>query len=170
MGTQRRNKKGQFISAAKNKWTIKGDVARCHSNGRILFFTDAQYADLLKMYNWFPYANGYCGTRIMGNVVGVHQFLMGIPKGALIDHINRNKKDNRLCNLRVADKSLNAFNTGIRKNNSSGATGVRYRKDTKRWTAEIKKNYKKISLGCYETKEEAIQARRKAERELYGDK
>ena len=81
----------------------------------------------------------------------------------IVDHINRNKRDNRRENLRLANKSLNAFNSKIYKNNKSGVTGVYFRKDTKKWTAEIKVNYRKICLGCYETKEEAINARKKAE-------
>jgi hypothetical protein len=91
-------------------------------------------------------------------------------KSKVIDHINRNKKDNRLCNLRICDKSINAFNIGIKSNNTSGVTGVWFRKDTKKWVAEIKKNYKKISLGCYEKKEDAIKARKEAEIKIGGFK
>lgn len=56
-----------------------------------------------------------------------------------------------------------------RKNNKSGRTGVMFRNDTKKWTAEITIGYEKIKLGCYDKKEEAIKAREEAERLYYGD-
>lgn len=164
-----RNKDGTFAKHTQNSWKVNGDVAECYLNGELLFFTDAKNIEELKKHSWFKYANGYYGTLIQKKQIGVHQLLKGIHKGKVIDHINRNKKDNRLCNLRIVDKSQNAFNTDLRINNSSGVTGVRYRKDTNRWTAEIKKHGKKHCLGCFATIEEATEARRKAEILYYGD-
>ena len=106
-------------------------------------------------------------SQINGKSILLHRFLKNPSNNEVVDHINRNKKDNRLCNLRNTNKSINAFNSKLNQNNSSGYTGVYYRKDTRKWVAEIKKNYKKISLGNFNKKEDAINARKKAEEEYY---
>lgn len=83
------------------------------------------------------------------------------PKGQ-IDHINGIKSDNRIENLRCVNHGENMKNKRMRKNNSSGFTGVYFRKDNNRWTAEISVKNKKKKLGCYENLEDAIEARKKA--------
>lgn len=72
-------------------------------------------------------------------------------------------------NCRWADKSLQAYNQRLRRTNTSGYTGVKFRGDTNKWQAIITKNYKNISLGCYDTLEEALRARVKGEEEYYGE-
>ena len=68
-----------------------------------------------------------------------------------------------------SNKNQLVFPKRKRKNNKSGRTGVMFRNDTKKWTAEITVGYEKIKLGCYDKKEEAIKAREEAERLYYGD-
>ena len=131
--------------------------------GKLLFFTDLNLAETVRCYNWCKSADGYAATRIDNQQVPAHRFLIGAKQGDIIDHKNRNKKDNRLCNLRKCTKSENALNSKIREDNTSGHTGVWYRKDTKKWVAEIKLNYKKISLGCYDIKKDAVSARKQFE-------
>ncbi len=77
----------------------------------------------------------------------------------VLDHINRNGQDNRLANLRECSKIDNARNCSVAKNNKTGATGVLPHKG--RWRAQI-------SLGTFDTFEEAVAARRKAEIDIYG--
>lgn len=80
-----------------------------------------------------------------------------------IDHIDHNTLNNQKSNLRICSNADNIRNGKLRVNNKSGYTGVRYRKDRKKWYAYIKVNYKNITLGTYKTKEEAINARKEAE-------
>lgn len=54
----------------------------------------------------------------------LHREVIGAKRGQEVDHINGNKLDNRLCNLRFCDRSQNIRNTPKRKSNSSGFTGV----------------------------------------------
>lgn len=82
-----------------------------------------------------------------------------VKPGNVIDHINRNGLDNRLSNLREVTPSQNARNSSVAKNNKSGVTGVRKHGD--RWITHI-------SLGIYDTLEEAAAVRRKAELDIYG--
>lgn len=163
----RRKQNGQFERNTV-KWQTKGNIAYCYVNGIMQFFTDRENINLFDGRQITKMADGYSATMDNGKMVLVHRFITGAPDGVLVDHINRDKKDNRKENLRFADKSLNAFNTGLRSNNTSGCTGVSFRKDTGKWTAEIKVYYKNHSLGCFKTKEEAIKARKKAEVEFFG--
>lgn len=156
---------GRFLKN-DNTWRTRGGIAECYLNDELLFFTDDER---VLEYSWAKSANGYASTTINGKQILLHRFISNPKEDELVDHINRNKKDNRKCNLRNTDKSINAFNSKMRCTNNSGVTGVWYRKDTNKWCAEIKKNYKKIALGCYETIEEATEARRKAEEVYYAN-
>ncbi len=85
----------------------------------------------------------------------------------LVDHINQNPSDNSKDNLRDASKKLNAINTGMFSNNTSGYKGVSWHAN--RWTAQIKNNGKKIHLGCFVDIQDAVSARLKAEGVLWND-
>jgi hypothetical protein len=87
-----------------------------------------------------------------------------------IDHINRDRSDNRLVNLRLASVSDNACNGVIRSTNTSGFRGVSLdkRKTKKKWIAQIVKDGKQYGLGYFATKEEAYDAYREAARKLHG--
>lgn len=87
----------------------------------------------------------------------------------VVDHINRDIHDNRLCNLRVVNRRQNTLNGSISKNNNSGIIGVSFRKDKNKWRAYINDNYKQINLGHYSNIEDAIKARLLAEKTMYGD-
>ena len=152
-----RDELGRFVRN-ENKYVFKGDIVECYHKGEKIFIISAEDYDLVKEQHWYLGQNGY----IYSSEGLLHRYIMKPPSGYIVDHINRNKRDNRRENLRLANKSLNAFNSKIYKNNKTGVTGVYFRKDTKKWTAEIKVNYRKICLGCYETKEEAINVRTKA--------
>lgn len=160
---KRRDKTGRFTNNDIS-WQIIGDVAFCYSNGKALFFTDSFNVALFKGFTISKLADGYSCVYRNGERISVHRFLSCPRPDEVVDHINQNKMDNRLCNLRNTNKSVNSFNSKMHSNNRSGVRGVHFRKDTNRWSAEIKVNGKKIMLGCYGTKEEAAQARKEGER------
>ncbi|AIX48826.1 hypothetical protein PSNIH1_00390 [Pantoea sp. PSNIH1] len=72
-----------------------------------------------------------------------------------IDHINRNKQDNSIDNLRDVSASQNLFNRGSMSNNTSGINGVGYCKTTKKWCSYFGRK----RIGRFGTMEEAIQSR-----------
>lgn len=84
-----------------------------------------------------------------------------------IDHINGLKADNRWGNLRDATATENNRNKCIHRNNTSGFTGVWFRKNRNRWVAEISNNSKVIRLGSFNNIDDAIKARKEGEK-IYG--
>ena len=77
-----------------------------------------------------------------------------------LDHINHDKTDNRISNLRIVDRAENMKNVKLRSNNTSGTVGIRYVKRDNIWMARIQVKGKQIYIGSYKTEIEAIDARR----------
>jgi hypothetical protein len=86
-----------------------------------------------------------------------------------LDHINLDKDDNRIANLRAATPSQNMCNRPIFKNNTSGAKGVYYHKRDGRWYASIRVNNKSIHLGSFLTRTAAAAAYAVAAVEHHGE-
>ena len=86
-----------------------------------------------------------------------------------IDHINRDRADNRWCNLRLASASQNAMNSGLREANTSGVKGVSWSKGKRRWIAFITLNGRRRHLGSSTMIEEAKRIREAAEAEHFGE-
>lgn len=84
-----------------------------------------------------------------------------------IDHINHNRGDNRISNLRNTTPLGNARNKSLCSDNKSGFHGVSWHKRDKRWRATIVVNKVQIHLGNYLNKEDAVLARLRAEK-FYG--
>lgn len=84
------------------------------------------------------------------------------PK-SFIDHINGDPTDNRIENLRLVDAQANSRNAKRHCQNMSGVTGVRWQDSIEKWVARITVDYKTHYLGCFDTLEEAKEARAKAE-------
>jgi hypothetical protein len=84
-----------------------------------------------------------------------------------IDHINRNKDDNRIANLRQADNGQN--NTNRPPVGRSGIKGVSWYEPSQKWRARISKDRTEIYLGYFDTIEEAIKARNEAAVRYHGE-
>lgn len=84
-----------------------------------------------------------------------------------IDHINLDKTDNKISNLRIADKFQNAANRGIMKNNTSGYKGVT--KHRNKWRAQINHLKKRYNIGYFDTPELASIAYENFAKQLLGD-
>ena len=92
-----------------------------------------------------------------------------VPAGKLIDHKNGQRNDDRWENLRLATPAENARNRGFCKRNTSGKVGVHRIKSGNKWGADIGLDGRNIHLGRFDTLDEAIAARCKAERVHYGE-
>ena len=84
-----------------------------------------------------------------------------------IDHIDRNKDNDRWSNLRLVTPRQNCLNKGIYKNNKSGVTGVVYNKFHKKYQAFLKENGKSKHLGYFDTLEEVKAVREDIVGKLY---
>ncbi len=92
-------------------------------------------------------------------------FHLVLPKkaGLDVDHINRDPRDNRRENLRYLPHAHNSFNCGLKKNNRSGVTGVAWDRRRGKWRARIMVSGCDIFLGYFDSRDDAIAARKKAE-------
>lgn len=115
---------------------------------------------------------GYRQIRCFGAARYSHRIAFALAHGrwpkATIDHINGNRKDNRLANLREASRSENQCNRGRQKNNTSGVAGVHYHRASGKWQAYIAKAGRQKHLGLFPTREEAAAARVKEQSRLFG--
>jgi hypothetical protein len=84
-----------------------------------------------------------------------------------VDHINGNKSDNTISNLRIATQQQQCFNQKVKHNNKLGVKGVQFRFD--KYTSRILINGKRIHLGTFETLEEAKEAYDTKAREIQGE-
>ncbi len=105
----------------------------------------------------------------IGQSILMHSLLIEREVGKVIDHINRNKLDNRRSNLRCCTQSQNLMNRGANKGNSSGFKGVSFCKKDGKWAASICVNYKATNLGKFNTPEEAHAAYCEAGKRLHGE-
>ena len=148
-----------------------------------LFIIDEDDYFHVKSYCWsvssrFSKKGSYFCARLSRKdghqMVMLHNFIWQIhygeiPNNCLIDHINQLPQDNRLSNLRLANKSINSINTDIRANNTSGVTGVSYSKRDEIWRSYLTYNGKGIEFSCSKTKEEAIRKRLQGELKYFGE-
>lgn len=103
------------------------------------------------------------------STVGMHRVIMDAKKGQIVDHIDGRGLNNTRNNLRIVTASQNAINRKIRSDNSSNVVGVSLDKKKAKWIARITVDGKKIKLGEFKTLEEAVEVRKKAEKEHFGE-
>jgi hypothetical protein len=86
-----------------------------------------------------------------------------------LDHINGDRDDNRVANLRQASQTQNKANGGAYRNNTSGYRGVSWHKRRKRWIAHIRVGGKRKSLGYFVTPDAAYTAYLAAAKDEFGE-
>lgn len=118
-------------------------------------------------------SKGHCQIRFRGRLYLAHRLIWVLhygrwPEGE-IDHINRDRSDNRIANLRECSHRENSRNRGVYASNTSGVSGVSWYGKLNKWVAYIRAGNKRTHLGYFENKDDAIKARRDAERTLFAD-
>jgi hypothetical protein len=116
--------------------------------------------------------NGYFRATINKKIYLAHRIIFMMHHGfvpKIIDHINGNRSDNRIDNLRVASNNQNAWNRIANKNSTNPIKGIRLHKDNK-WEARIQVNKKSKYLGVFDDIELAelvvVEARNKYHKEF----
>ena len=110
---------------------------------------------------------GYKNGAINGVNFAAHRIIWtmqtGAPPSGLIDHVNGIRTDNRMENLRDVSMSENLKNRCIGRRNKSGCLGVFF--NGSNWTCQIGHSGRAHHVGQFETFDEAVDARRRAEAE-----
>ena len=154
----------------KKTWGDKNEVE--HHNGVTYLITykrdgsvsakskiDADMVDKILERKWHSRKDGYVASTVnKEKTLFLHHFVIGNSK--IVDHINRDRTDNRKDNLRNVTYQQNILNSSLRKDSTTGVKGVRY--DKRRlspWYCTIHINGKTIFGGYFIEKEDAIKRR-----------
>ena len=129
---------------------------------------DANFVDSLSKYQWSIGTHGYAVSGCGRDQILMHRFITGAKGGCQVDHINRNKLDNRRENLRLVTAQQNRFNSGIQSNNTSGYKGV-CQTESGKWQAQIALDRKSIYLGLFDDAVSAAKAYDTAAVALFGE-
>lgn len=146
-----RKRKGCNITmnpiARRNEYQIIGDCAEVtfydknHEEAGV-FLVDADMINQIQNIKWSVISSGYIAGYQNGKMLLLHRFITNCPVEMVVDHINRNRLDNRLSNLRVCTQKENMDNC----QHPVGKTGVKGITKTKRGYFIAQKNGK--YLGC----------------------
>jgi hypothetical protein len=112
--------------------------------------------------------DGYIWTRI--EAILMHRLVCNPPEGLLVDHINRDKLDNRRENLRPCTVQQNFYNIDKRPSNrGSKYKGVRYCKDKKRYLVFVSYDSQRLRVGSFKCEIEAARAYNEAAKKYQGE-
>lgn len=157
----------------KNEYIQEGSITRlitfnkkCEPSGEVL--VDTEDVERLKEHKWYIRVHKsklYCFGHFDRKKVQMTKFLLNTDK--IVDHINGNSLDNRKSNLREVTYAQNNRNQH-RGKRFSGIIKTAYRRD-KPYMAFIRCDSKEKYLGSFETYEDAVLARLKAEEQYWGE-
>lgn len=114
------------------------------------------------------FVRGYGRISVDGKKMWMHRIAWAMhygehpPEGMVIDHINRDRGDNRISNLRLVPHHENTWNCEAKATSVTGLKGVSPEKHG-RWCARIRVAGKRVYIGAYDTPEEAAEAYRRYE-------
>ena len=114
---------------------------------------------------------GYRIVFLEGAAIRAHRIVWSMTHGAWpdqdIDHVDHDRANNRIENLRVVSRKDNCRNASLSKRNTSGHAGVTWCRRTQKWQAQIAPNRRTVHLGRFHDITDAIAVRKAAEEE-YG--
>lgn len=97
--------------------------------------------------------DGYVRVRVRGRLQLAHRVILAMHNGAWpdgqVDHINGNRSDNRLCNLRAVPRSENLKNKARYSSNRSGVSGVHWHRQHGKWCAAVQDGGRRHHLGLF---------------------
>lgn len=161
-----------------NVYDLSNEYGIGYDNAGNQFYFDLEDYELIKSYYWMVNANGYVEANVAGQDgkgILLHRLIMGVNnntwKEVQVDHIHgkSSRNDNRKSNLRRATFSQNGMNKALQSNNTSGVAGVSWQKKRNKWRARIKIDGKEKYLGEFVNFEDAVKARKEAEKQYFGE-
>ena len=144
----------------------------CRVRGVLFNRIDRPGAKAGAMAGWIDKTHGYTFIKFRGKAYRSHNVIWLMETGSFpdgeIDHKDINRSNNRISNLRDVTRSQNTMNRNKQANNSTGIIGTAYHKRDKVFTAYINRDGKRHHLGYFPTLQKAADARKAAEKELFG--
>lgn len=135
-------------------------------NNRIV--ADLSQLEKIKNLKWSLDSKGYPVTTVnKTEKIRMHRYILNLNEDLPVDHINKNKLDNTIVNLRMATTSENNANKSKQKNNTSGFTGVCFLKEENKWLVSIQYYRSHYNLGMYKSKDISISVRLKGEQLIF---
>ncbi len=144
-------------------------------NGFISKIDDDDYL-IFSRFKWRLNSDGYVVRYLKRgkwdySSVLLHRQIFGEKcNGKIVDHINRDRSDNRRCNLRIVDQRINSLNSGVAKKKKT-FTGVYFinKHKFKKWAVRIVINRKNLWFGCFNNPFKASEAYQNFRKEIiYG--
>jgi hypothetical protein len=132
---------------------------------------DAADYERVSRYKWCASGSGdrwYAVRNDRGRHVSMHRFLIGAPKGMVVDHIDGNGLNNRQNNLRICTQRQNLYNSRP-KGKSSRFKGVCRDKNRGRWIVLISNGERSIHVGRFDDEVQAARAYDRKAFELFGE-
>ena len=138
-----------------NDYDLTGEYGIGYTESGLQFLFDLEDYDLIKDYKWN--INKLRTNCVQANInyttVKMHRIILGLNKGEIADHVNRDETDNRKDNLRRCSHSENMRNRIISSNNKTGHKGVHESKGRNRYEAYVEDQYGKRvrKIFCFST-------------------
>ena len=156
----------KISSKGPNVYEEHEDCYYGYDDKRNYFIIDKEDYPLVFEHRWSINKDGYWQTSTIqkSKKIKMHRFLLSPNNNQQVDHINHKRFDNRRCNLRIVTLKENSYNRKPYTNSKSQFLGVQWRNDIHKWVASIYFNGKRIHLGTYKDKEDAIKARLEGEK------
>lgn len=156
----------------RNTYDLSGEYGIGWTNNtNNKFYFDLEDYEKICDRTWYEDKDGYICSDTRGRIK-MHRLILNVlDKECDVDHINGrfSKHDNRKSNLRVCSRAENLHNRIYMSTNTSGCIGVVWDKNAHKWLSRLDVNKKTIYLGCFDRKEDAINARICAEKKYYGE-
>lgn len=151
---------------------VKTQLRADFATGKIYFLETAKARQMRGKEAGSLNSGGYRLVRVNLRQIVASRIIWALAHGEwppiFVDHINGVPDDNRLCNLRLVTQQQNNMNHRRRPDNVTGVTGVQPWGKNK-WRAQIRIKNKPTYLGVYTVFEEAVAARRVAEKVHFGE-
>jgi hypothetical protein len=113
--------------------------------------------------------DGYFQGSFLGQRLRTHRVVWALTHGEwpdVVDHIDGDRANNRISNLRNVSKAENARNMGMRDGSTSGRIGVCWIASRQRWQASVMRDGRVVNLGRFRELQDAVAARQQAERDI----
>lgn len=164
------------IKKKHNTYDLSGEYGIGYTFKGEEFYFDLEDYELIKNYCWRIHNKGYVACSINKGEYKIdlmfHRLVLKNADDCCdIDHINgtNSRNDNRKNNLRICSHADNMKNYSLPSNNTSGIIGVSYCNTHCKWKAYVTCNGKRINLGSFNNKEDAIKSRLLGEIKYFGE-